>query len=144
MQKEEKIKVLFLCQHNSARSQIAEAFLKQIDSERFQVESAGLEVKPLNPLAVEVMKEIGIDISKKKAQSVFELYRKGRLYHYVITVCDKSVAEKCPIFPNTLQQLHWPFDDPAKFTGSWDDKVKETRKIREEIKQKIEEWIEAM
>ena len=144
MQKEEKIKVLFLCQHNSARSQIAEAFLKQIDSERFQVESAGLEVKPLNPLAVEVMKEIGIDISKKKAQSVFELYRKGRLYHYVITVCDKSVAEKCPIFPNTLQQLHWPFDDPAKFTGSWDDKVKETRKIREEIKQKIEEWIEAI
>ena len=144
MQKEEKIKVLFLCQHNSARSQIAEAFLKQIDGERFQVESAGLEVKPLNPLAVEVMKEIGIDISKKKAQSVFELYRKGRLYHYVITVCDKSVAEKCPIFPNTLQQLHWPFDDPAKFTGSWDDKVKETRKIREEIKQKIEEWIETI
>jgi arsenate reductase (thioredoxin) len=140
--KSEKIKVLFLCEHNSARSQIAEAFLRQLGGEQFEVESAGLEVKPLNPLAIEVMKEIGIDISKKKAQSVFDLYRKGRRYHYVITVCDKSVAEKCPIFPNTLKQLHWPFEDPSKFNGSWDDKIKETRKIREEIKEKIEKWIE--
>ena len=89
MDKSEKLKVLFLCEHNSARSQMAEAFLKQIGGEQFEVESAGLEVKPLNPLAIEVMKEICNDISKKKAQSVFDLYKKGRLYHYVITVCDK-------------------------------------------------------
>jgi len=144
MDKKEIMKVLFLCEHNSARSQIAEAFLKQIGGEQFEVESAGLEVKPLNPLAVEVMKEIGIDISKKKAQSVFDLYRKGQRYHYVITVCDKSVAEKCPIFPNTLKQLHWPFDDPSQFTGSWDDKIQETRRIRDEIKEKIEKWIEGV
>lgn len=141
MSKSEKIKVLFVCEHNSARSQMAEAFLKLIGGEQFEVESAGLEIKPINPLVIEVMKEIGIDLSKKKAQSVFDLYKKGRLYHYVITVCDKSVAEKCPIFPNTLKQLHWPFDDPSKFTGSWDNQIKETRRIREEIKEKIKKWV---
>jgi len=130
------MKVLFLCEHNSARSQIAEAFLKQIGGEQFEVESAGLEVKPLDTLAVEVMKKICNDISEKKTQSVFDLYKKGRLYHYVITVCDKSVSEKCPIFPNTLEQLHWPFDDPAKFTGSLKNKLEETIKIRDDIKEK--------
>jgi len=91
---------------------------------------------PLKALAVEVMKEIGNDISEKKAQSVFDLYKKGRLYHYVMTGCDKSVDEKCPIFPNTLKQLHCPFDDPAKFTGSWENKIEETRKISDEMKEK--------
>lgn len=144
MEKSERLKVLFLCEHNSARSQIAEAFLKKIGNDCFEVESAGLEIKPINPLAIEAMNEIGIDISKKKAQSVFDLYKKGRRYHYVITVCDKSVAEKCPIFPNTLKQLHWPFDDPSQFSGSWDDRIKKTRRIREEIKEKIEKWIETI
>ncbi|MCX8082487.1 MAG: arsenate reductase ArsC [bacterium] len=134
-----KKKVLFVCEFNSARSQMAEAFLKKIAGDRFEVESAGLNPGTINPLAVEVMKEVGIDISGNKTQSVFELYKKGKRYHYVITVCDKG--NRCPVFPNTLQTLHWNFDDPAKFEGSYEEKLEQMRKLRDAIKQKIEEWV---
>ena len=140
MNKKDKVKVLFVCKHNSARSQIAEAFLRRIDEDRFEVESAGVEPTALNPLVVEVMQELGIDLSQKKAQSVFELYKEGRLYHYVIAVCSKAVAEKCPIFPNTLAQLHWPFENPEKFTGSPEEKLDKVRALREKIKEKITAW----
>ena len=91
-----KQKVLFICVHNSARSQMAEAFLKEICVDYFEAHSAGLEPGKLNPLAVEAMREIGIDISQNKTQSVFDVFRSGELFAYVITVCDESSADRCP------------------------------------------------
>ena len=138
------IKVLFVCVHNSARSQMAEAFLNEMGGNRFQAESAGFEPEPLNPLAVEVMREIGIDISQKKAQSVFDLFKKGRNYHYVITVCDEASAQKCPIFPGAIQRLLWSFRDPAQLTGTWAEQLAHTRVIRDEIRAKIQKFIDVM
>lgn len=90
-----KEKVLFICVHNSARSQMAEEYLRKLASDRFEVESAGLEPGTINPLVVEVLKEEGIDITGKKTNSVFEFYKEGRRYHYVITVCSKEASERC-------------------------------------------------
>lgn len=137
----DKKKVLFICVHNSARSQIAEAFLKQMAGDRFETESAGLEPGALNPLAVEVMQEIGIDISQNKTKSVFDFYKQGRQYDYVITVCDESQAAKCPIFPGVAKRLHWGFDDPSAFKGSPKERLEKARQVRDKIKQKITEWI---
>jgi arsenate reductase len=139
---EENIRVLFVCVHNSARSQMAEALLKSIGGERFEVESAGIEPGTLNPLAVEAMADMGIDISQKKTQSVFDLYKAGRLYTYVITVCDAAGAQRCPIFPGTAENIHWSFDDPSSFTGSHEEKLRKTIEVRDEIKQEIEKLIE--
>ncbi len=139
------IKVLFLCGHNSARSQMAEAFLKKIGREAFEVESAGLELADrINPLVIEVMKEIGIDLSGKSMQRVFDLFKQGRLYDYVIAVCDAANAGRCPIFPGVCKRLHWPFEDPASLEGTWEEKLEKTRVIRDEIKQRIETWIEEL
>ncbi|MDD4183171.1 MAG: arsenate reductase ArsC, partial [Candidatus Omnitrophica bacterium] len=102
----DKKRVLFICVHNSARSQMAEAYLKQMAGDRFEVESVGLEPGILNPIAVKTMKEIGIDISGNKTKSAFDFYRQGKQYDYVITVCDESQAAKCPVFPGVSQQLH--------------------------------------
>ncbi len=133
-------RVLFICEHNSARSQMAEAFLKQLGGETFTVESAGLEPTTLNPLAVEVMREVGIDISGNKPQSVFELFKQGKLYTHVITVCEQA-AMKCPVFPGLTQRLHWPFPDPAGFEGTWEQKIAQTRTVREQIRNKISQWL---
>lgn len=133
-------KVLFICVHNSGRSQMAEAFLKYLAAKRFEVESAGLEPGRLNPVVVEVMKEIGIDISQNKTKSVFDFYKQGKQYDYVITVCDESQAARCPVFPGAIQQLHWGFDDPAGFKGSREEKLEKTRQVRDKIKQRIEDW----
>lgn len=135
-------RVLFICEHNSARSQMAEAFLKQLGGETVTVESAGLEPTTLNPLAVEVMREVGIDISGNKPQSVFELFKQGNLYTHVITVCDQA-AMKCPVFPGLTQRLHWPFADPAGFEGegTWEQKIAQTRTVREEIRNKVSQWL---
>jgi arsenate reductase len=132
-----KKKILFICVHNSARSQMAEALLKNLAPDKFEAESAGLEPCELNPLAVEVMKEIGIDISQNKPKSVFDLYKQGKLYNYVITVCDESQAEKCPVFPSVFKEIHWSFQDPASFQGDWQDKLKKTRAVRDQIKHKV-------
>ena len=134
-----KIKVLFVCIHNSARSQMAEAFLNNLGRDKFQAESAGLEPGNLNPIVVEAMKEIGIDISNNKTTSVFDCLKSGKEYNYVITVCDEANAEKCPIFPGVGRELHWSFIDPSSLKG--DNKLGQTRKIRDEIKVKIEEFI---
>jgi len=140
----DKKKVLFICVHNSARSQMAEAFLKQIAGDRFEVESAGLEPGKLNPLAIEVMKEAGIDISQNKTKSVFDFYKQGKIYNYVITVCDESQAKGCPVFPGKGERLHWGFDDPSGFTGSYEEKLTKTRVVRDAIKSKLEEWLKTL
>ena len=139
----DKKKVLFVCVHNSARSQMAEALLKQKAGERFDVESAGLEPGKLNPLAIEAMKEAGIDISRNETKSVFDFYKQGRRYDYVITVCDESRAQGCPVFPGTTatRRIHWNFDDPAGFQGSGDEKREKTRMVRDQISQRIDRWL---
>lgn len=134
-------RVLFICVHNSARSQMAEAFLTKFGGDRFEAESAGLEPGTLNPLVVEVMKEEGIDLSAKHTNSVFEFYRQGRLYSYVITVCSKEAEERCPIFPGVNRRLHWPFDDPSSFAGTEQQKLEKTREVRDQIKAKVLEFI---
>ena len=134
-----KKKVLFICQHNSARSQMAEAFLNHLAGDRFEAESAGLEPGNLNPVAVEVMKEVGIDISNNKTKSVLEFHKKGKKYDYVITVCDEASAERCPVFPGI--KLHWSFEDPSKFTGTYKERLEHIRIIRNKIKKKIEDFI---
>ncbi|MBF0122499.1 MAG: arsenate reductase ArsC [Candidatus Omnitrophica bacterium] len=136
-----KDKVLFVCIHNSARSQMAEELLRKLGGDRFEVESAGIEPGKLNPVVIEVLKEIGIDISGKKTQAVFDLFKQGRLYSYVITVCDEVSAERCPIFPGIAKRLHWGFTDPSKFEGTLEEKIAKTRVVREEIRQKIESWL---
>jgi arsenate reductase (thioredoxin) len=138
----DKKRVLFVCVHNSARSQIAETFLKVLAGDRFEVMSAGLEPGTLNPLVVEVMKEIGIDISQNQTKSTFDLYKKGELFSYVITVCDAASAETCPLFPGLVTaQMHWSFADPSSFAGTYEEKLAQTRTVRDAIKTKIEEWL---
>jgi len=135
-----KEKVLFVCIHNSARSQMAEAWANHFCGNNFEVQSAGLEPGVLNPLVIDVMKEVGIDISGKKTQGVFELFKKGETFDYVIAVCDGASAEKCPIFPGKSQRLHWSFPDPSKAIGSKEEKLVQIRLVREAIKTKIEDW----
>ena len=136
-----KKRVLFICVHNSARSQMAEAFLKQLAGDKFEVESAGLEPGTLNPLAVEAMKEAGIDISQNKTKSVFDFYKQGKQYDYVITVCDESQSGACPMFPGKGERLHWGFDDPSSFQGTPEERLEKTRVVRDKIRKKIEEWL---
>jgi len=136
-----KKSILFICVHNSARSQMAEAFLKKYAGDRFDVESAGLEPGKLNPIVVEVMKEVGIDISQNKTKSVFGFYKQGKQYDYVITVCDESQSGACPVFPGKGERLHWGFPDPSSFTGSFEEKLKKTIEIRNQIEAKIKDWL---
>ena|SRR5882762_2659380 len=135
-----KKKVLFICVHNSARSQMAEAFLNEVCGEEFEAQSAGLEPGKLNPIVVEAMREIGLDISGKQPKAVFDMFKSGQLFNYVITVCDETSAERCPIFPGITQRLHWSFPDPSALPGGHEEKLAGTRKIRDSIKAKIEEW----
>jgi len=135
-----KEKVLFICVHNSARSQMAEAFLDDICGDQFEAHSAGLEPGTLNPLAVETMREIGIDISHKQTQSVFDVFKSGELFAYVITVCDETSAERCPVFPGVTRRLHWSFPDPSTLRGTYEQRLASTRKIRDQIRARIEMW----
>jgi len=135
-----KTKVLFICIHNSARSQMAEAWLNHTCGDYFEAQSAGLEPGTLNLLAIKAMAEVGIDISNKKTQDVFDVFKSGQLFAYVITVCDAVSAEKCPIFPGVTKRLHWSFPDPSQLQGSDAAKLEQVRAIRDEIRCKIEEW----
>jgi arsenate reductase len=137
----EKLKVLFVCVHNSARSQMAEAFLNEMAGDLFEAESAGLEPGKLNSLVVEAMNEISIDISNNQTKSVFELFKQGRLFNFVISVCDGANAERCPIFPGVTKRLGWTFEDPASFTGTDEEKLVQTRMVRDKIKAEIETFI---
>ena len=140
----EKIKVLFICVHNSARSQMAEAYLTFLGSELFSAESAGLEPGVLNSTVVQVMMEDGIDISNNKTKSVGDILAEGKAYHYVIAVCDEANADRCPVFLGEGEKLHWSFLDPSSFSGTDNEKREGTRIIRDEIKNKIENWIKSI
>jgi arsenate reductase len=121
---------------------MAEAYLKKLGGEKYEVESAGLEAGKLNPFAVEVMKEDGIDISRNQTKDVFDFFKQGRLYNYVITVCDEASAAKCPIFPGIHKKINWSFEDPSALTGSDEDKLARTRAIRDKIKAAVISFID--
>jgi arsenate reductase len=133
--------ILCLCVHNSARSQMTEAYLRLLGGDLFDVESAGLEPGKLNPYVVRALQEEGIDISGKVTQDVFDLFKAGRTYRYVITVCSKEAAERCPIFPGRVQRLHWPFPDPSTFRGSDEQIMAQVRGVRDAIREKGREFV---
>ncbi len=136
----EKTKVLFLCTGNSARSQMAEAFLREYGSDRFEAYSAGLEPKGINPLTIQVMKEIGIDISGQRSKGVGEYLAKVN-FQYLITLCDDA-EKNCPtVWPGVNQRLHWSFEDPSAYQGTDSGKLLKFREIRDLIKNRIKEWI---
>ena len=138
-------RILILCTGNSCRSQIAEGFFRQILTERSlpkaakSVRSAGTEQHGLNPKAVQTMIEVGVDISGHTSDNVRQYLNDH--FDFVITVCD-AAAEACPIFPGDVSRLHWPFDDPAKATGSEDEIMAEFHRVRDEIKAKITAWLD--
>jgi arsenate reductase len=138
----QKQNVLFICVHNSARSQMAEAFVNKICGDRFVAESAGLEPGTINPVVVEVMREIGIDLSQKKTRTVFDVWKSGKLFQYVIAVCAESEEKGCPIFPGVTRRLSWPFPDPSRVTATEAERLEKVRAIRDSIRAKVEEWCE--
>src|ERR1700692_7195 len=106
----------------------------------FEAHSAGLEAGKLNPIVVEAMREEGVDISGNRTKAVFDIFKEGKMFAYVITVCDEASAERCPIFPGVTKRLQWSFPDPSSFTGTPAEKLEGTRKVRDMIKAKIESW----
>jgi arsenate reductase len=135
-----KKKILFVCVQNSARSQMAEAYMNAICGQDFEAQSSGLSPGDLNPLAVQVMREEGIDISQRSTKSVFDLFKSGEMFGYVVTVCDQSTAEKCPVFPGVTTRLHWSFADPGAFQGTHENKLRATREVRDQIKRAVLEF----
>ena len=133
-------RVLFICIHNSARSQMGEAYLKKLGGSQFETESAGIEPGSLNPHVVRALQEDGIDIHGKPTRSVFDLSKSGRSFDYVITVCSKEAAERCPIFPGKGVKLRWPFPDPSTFTGSDSEIMAQVREVRDSIKERVQEF----
>jgi arsenate reductase (thioredoxin) len=131
-------RVLFLCTGNSARSQMAEGILRRVAGERFEAFSAGVEPAGLNPLAVRVMGEIGIDISHRRSKHAREFL--GESFPYVITVCD-SANERCPVFPGVSERLHWGFEDPAAAMGTEEQRLAVFRGVRDAIRKRVEEFV---
>jgi arsenate reductase len=139
-----KKNVLFVCIHNSARSQMAEAWLRQFCSANFEAYSAGLEPGKLNPLVVEVMREAGVDISRHSTKSIDEMIRSGRQFDYVVTVCDEASAERCPVVPGGGARLHWGFPDPSSFVGSQEERIEKTREVRDAIRERVQTWCDEL
>jgi arsenate reductase len=121
---------------------MAEAFLNRLGKDNFEAESAGIEAGKLNPLVVEAMSEIGYDISKNQTKSVFDFFKEGRTYSAVIKVCDQVNGQRCPVFPKTLINLSWNLEDPSALVGTYEEKLERVRQIRDQIKVKIEEFIQ--
>ncbi|MCL5125753.1 MAG: arsenate reductase ArsC [Deltaproteobacteria bacterium] len=134
-----KKKVIFLCTGNTARSQMAEAFLRKYANDKFEVYSAGLEPSQINPLTKNVMEEIGLDLKGQESKGLEQFLGKND-FSYVITVCGHA-DEKCPMFPGNSVRIHWPFDDPACVQGSVEEKLAEFRKTRDQIEHQIKSWL---
>lgn len=140
----EKRKILFVCVQNSFRSQIAEAIINKKYGGRFVAESAGLNIGEISPLAIRVMNEYGIDISNNQVDSVFDFYKEGRFYSYVITVCSREAEKECPIFPGIRKRLNWELENPEKFTGTEEEKYQKAIELRDEIERRIDEFISSI
>ncbi len=136
-------KVLFLCTGNSARSQMAEAFLRKFGQGQFEAFSAGMEPKELNPLTIRVMEEIGFDMSGHRSKGIQE-YLGKELFQYLVTVCDDA-EQNCPrVWPGVNQRLHWSFEDPSAFTGTDEEKLAKFRQIRDQIRERVTAWVDQM
>lgn len=133
-----KTQVLILCTGNSARSQMAEGLLRALDSEHFEVFSAGSRPSVVNPLAIDVMRELGIDISGQRSKHLNEFRQQP--FDYVITVCDQA-AETCPVFPGRAQRIHWSFPDPAVIQGSPNERLNAFRTTRDAIEARLKQWL---
>lgn len=138
-----KTRVLFVCIHNAARSQMAKAFLNHLAGDKFEAESAGLTPGQLNPVVVAVMKEQGLDLSENQTNSVFDFFKAGKTYDFVVTVCEQSAAQRCPLFPGKVQRLHWSFANPSEFAGTEAEIHDQVRIVRDQIKKAVEEFIAA-
>lgn len=136
-----KRSVLFVCVHNSARSQIAEEYLRRYGSDLFAVESAGLEPGKINPVVAASLREEGIEIGDKETRSVVDVYRQGRTFDYVITVCSRKAERNCPAFPGPVHRLAWPFPDPARFEGGAAEVAKKVAALKEEIREAVLQFI---
>jgi len=130
-----------LCTGNSCRSQIAEGYLKHFAKDKAEVYSAGIETHGVNPKAIAVMKEDGIDISQNPTNDVFEFFKQGKFFQYVITVCDKEASDRCPIFPGVNKKINWSFEDPSKLTGTHEEKLAATRIVRDKIKNAVQDFM---
>jgi len=133
-------RILFVCIHNSARSQMAEAFVNQMCQGSYEAHSAGLEPGVLNPLVVEAMQEVGIDIAGAKTKSVAEMLAAGPTFTRVVTVCDEASAERCPTFPGGAQRDHWGFPDPSTLAGTHEERMVAVRRIRDDIRHRVSQW----
>lgn len=139
----DKFKVLFLCTGNSARSQMAEAFLRKYGTERFEVYSAGMEPKGIHPLTIKVMEEAGFDLGSHSSKIVEEYLGKAP-FDYVIFVCDKARKDCLACFPGLMQALYRPLEDPATFEGTEEERLPKFREVRDVIEGKIKEWLDSM
>ncbi|NMA22699.1 MAG: arsenate reductase ArsC [Spirochaetales bacterium] len=139
-----KIRVMFVCIHNSARSQMCEAFVRHWADDRVEAQSSGIESGTLNPLVVRAMEEIGISMDGQWAKGAQEFIDRQETFDYVITVCDESSAERCPTFPGNAIGLHWPFADPSARSGTDDDKIAQIRPIRDAIAEKVRAWLASL
>ena len=133
-------RILFVCIHNSARSQMAEAFVNQMCKGSYEAHSAGLEPGVLNPLVVEAMREVGIDIAGAKTKSVAEMLAEGPTFTRVVTVCDEASAERCPTFPGGAERDHWGFPDPSVLAGTHEERMVAVRRIRDDIRHRVSQW----
>lgn len=144
MENTQTLRIIFVCIHNSARSQMAEAYANHFGKGKIQAESAGIEGGKLNPVVIAAMQEEGIDISGNKTKTVDEIIAAGKTFDYVVTVCDEASAERCPVFPGGGKKLHWGFPDPSALAGTPEEKLAETRIIRNAIREKIRDFIQEM
>ena len=135
-----KTRVLFLCTGNSCRSQMAEAFLRKYAGDKYEVYSAGLKAQGIHPKTIQVMKEIGIDLSEQESKSL-KKYLGKKHFGYLITVCARA-EEECPIFPDVSTRLYWPFDDPRAAEGSEEEILNKFREVRDQIEKRIKEFLE--
>ena len=119
---------------------MAAALLNETCGDFFEAQSAGLEPGSINPLVIEALRELGIDISQNKTQRVSDVRESGQIFQFVITVCNESEAKGCPIFPGVAARLHWPFDDPSKFAGTDEERLEKTRRVRNQIRAKIDSF----
>lgn len=137
----EKKRVMFICIHNSGRSQMGEGFLRHFAGERFEVASAGIEAGTLNPLVVKSMEEVGVSLEGHYAKKAQDFVDRGEHFDYVITVCDESNAERCPMFPGKHVRLHWGLPDPSAIQGTDAEKLAGIRPIRDAILEKVREFM---
>jgi arsenate reductase (thioredoxin) len=133
-----RARVLVLCTHNSARSQMAEGLLRALAADRFEVASAGTEATRVHPLAIRAMDELGIDLGSHTSKTLDRFLAEP--WDYVITVCD-TASERCPVFPGAAMRLHWGFDDPSAARGTEEERLAEFRRVRDAIATRLRSWL---